>query len=173
MQLTYFERNYETSHNSPITSIRVPPVVCVHRLKSTGTEDWMVPIAFLHEVVMKVPAPVIGTPTVQTVGNRFTHRSIPKAQNLECRKRNIIRQELQNVKTRVTLPSHIYTTRCGSFFTRIRAHVTTPRYCTANIPIYIRLLYHFTARTTHGYCYITITTFLFSAVTFYVSHSVP
>jgi len=95
------------------------------------------------------------------------------AHPVQCRKRNRICQELRNMTTRVMLPSHIYTTRCGSFFTWIRAHVTIPRYCRANIPIYIRLIYHFIARTTHCYCYITITTFLFSAVTFYVSHSVP
>jgi len=90
-----------------------------------------------------------------------------------------VRSETESVKSYKTwrrqsmLPTHIYTTRCGSFFTWIRAHVTPPRYCRANIPIYIRLLYHFTARTTHCYCYITTTPFLFSAVTFYVSHSVP
>jgi hypothetical protein len=113
----------------------------------------MGPTALLHEEVMKVPAPATGTPTVQTEGSRFTHRNIPRAQKLQCRKRNRIRQELQNAKTRVMLPSHIYTTCCGSFFTWIRAHVTTPRYCRANIPIYIRLLYHVagpSARAVYG-----------------------
>ena len=132
----------------------------------------MDPTAFLHEVVMKVPAPASGTPTVQTECSRFTHRSIPNAQKLQRRKRNRIRQELRNVKTRAMFPSHINKTRCGPFFTWIRAHVTTPRYCGANIPIYIRLLYNFHARTTHCYCYITITSFLFPAVTFCLSFCV-
>lgn len=108
MQLTYFERNYETSDNSQINLLRVPPVVRVPPAeKHWDKEDWMGPTAFLHEVVMKVPTPATGTPSVQTEGSCFTHRSIPKAQKLQSRKRNRIRQELRNVKTRVMLPSHI------------------------------------------------------------------
>ena len=83
MQLTYLKFNYDTSDNSQITSLRMPPEVAYHRLKSTGTEDWMGPTAFLHQVVMKVPAPA--------VGSRFTHRSIHKAPELQCWERKRIR----------------------------------------------------------------------------------
>jgi hypothetical protein len=100
----------------------------------------MGPTAFLHEVVMKVPAPATGTPNVQNVDSRITPRSIPKDPKLHCRKRNRILQELRNVKTRVRFPSHIYITRCGSLFTWIRAQATTPRYCRAHITIYLYLL---------------------------------
>jgi hypothetical protein len=110
----------------------------------------MGPPASLHEVVMKVLVPAMnGNPTVQTVGSHSTQRSIHKVPKpISEVKQKPSRATEREDESRAPQPYILVHSSCGSLFTRMRAHVT-PGCCGAQIPIYIRLIYHFISRTTH------------------------